>query len=45
MFGSANRLLTGGDVALSLVGTDKSFDEAMEAIAEFRRRSAACNLT
>jgi hypothetical protein len=36
MFGSANRLLTGGDVALSLVGTDKSFDEAMEAIAQLR---------
>jgi hypothetical protein len=31
----ANRMLTGGDIALNLVGTDGSFDDAMEAIAHF----------
>jgi hypothetical protein len=33
---SANRMLTGGDIAISLTGTDRSFDEAMSAIVRFR---------
>jgi hypothetical protein len=31
----ANRMLTGGDIAINLVGTDGKFDDAMEAIAHF----------
>lgn len=31
----ANRMLTGGDIALNLVGTNGSFDDAMDAIAHF----------
>lgn len=31
----ANRMLTGGDIALNLVGTDGRFDDAMAAIAHF----------
>lgn len=31
----ANRMLTGGDIAINLVGTDGKFDDAMEAIARF----------
>jgi hypothetical protein len=31
----ANRMLTGGDIAINLVGTDGSFDDAMAAIAHF----------
>ena len=31
----ANRILTGGDIALNLVGTNGSFDDAMDAIAHF----------
>ena len=34
--GRANRVLTGGDVGISLVGTDRKFDEAMSAIEMFR---------
>jgi hypothetical protein len=37
--GKANRALTGGDIALSLASTDRSFDEAMTAIERFRPRS------
>lgn len=34
--GHANRALTGGDVGITLSGTDRKFDEAMSAIATFR---------
>jgi hypothetical protein len=33
----ANRAITGGDIAISLTGLDRSFDEAFAAIREFRR--------
>ena len=33
----ANRKLTGGDMGITLTGTDRKFDEAMAAIARFRR--------
>ena len=33
----ANRKLTGGDIAISLTGTDRSFDEALAAIERFRQ--------
>lgn len=32
----ANRTLTGGDIAISLTGTNRSYDDAMEAIARFK---------
>ncbi len=35
---AANRALTGGDIAITLSGTDGRFDEAMAAIEHFRRR-------
>lgn len=31
-----NKALTGGDIAISLVGTDREVDDAMTAIASFR---------
>ena len=34
-----NRRLTGGDVAISLAGTDRRVDEAMAAVARFRPAS------
>ena len=34
--GRANRALTGGDIGITLIGTDRSFDEAISAIAQFR---------
>jgi hypothetical protein len=34
----ANRALTGGDMAITLTGTNRSFDEAVEAIARYRAR-------
>jgi hypothetical protein len=34
----ANRMLTGGDIAITLVGTDGSFDDAMAAIKHFGGR-------
>ena len=34
----ANRMLTGGDIAVSLTGTDQSFDAAMSAISLFKNR-------
>lgn len=37
LLAGANRALTGGDVMISLTGTDRSFDEAVAAIARFRR--------
>lgn len=36
-FAGPNRGLTGGDITISLTGTDRSFAEAMAAIAHFRR--------
>lgn len=35
----ANRALTGGDVPISLTGTNRSFDEAAAAISRYRRAS------
>jgi hypothetical protein len=35
----ANRMLTGGDIALNLVGTDGRFDDAMAAIGHFGGRA------
>ncbi len=32
---AANRALTGGDVAITLTGTDRTFDDAMRAIERF----------
>lgn len=32
----ANRALTGGDIAISLTGTDRTFDDAMAAIRAYR---------
>lgn len=32
----ANRKMTGGDICISLTGTNRSFDDAMSAIARFR---------
>lgn len=34
--GKTNRALTGGDIGITLTGTDRKFDEAMAAIAYFR---------
>ena len=34
---SANRMLTGGDISISLTGTNRNFDDAMSAIVRFRR--------
>lgn len=36
LMGRANRALTGGDIGISLSGTDRKFDEAMAAITKFR---------
>lgn len=36
IFASANRILTGGNIAIPLTGMNRSFDEAMSAIARFR---------
>ncbi len=33
---SINKQLTGGDIAISMTGTDRSFKDAMAAIAQFR---------
>ena len=41
----ANRALTGGDIALNTQGTDKSFDDAMSAIAYFRTNQNAKQLS
>ena len=30
-----NRMLTGGDIAINLVGTDGRFDDAIDSIARF----------
>jgi hypothetical protein len=35
----ANRLLTGGDIAITLSGTDGRFDDAMAAIEHFRGKA------
>ena len=39
MLASASNKLTGGDVAISLTGTNRSFTDAMAAIAHYRRAS------
>jgi len=36
IFAGANRMLTGGDVSISLTATDRTFSEAMSAIERFR---------
>lgn len=36
MLAKANRAMTGGDVHISMTGTDRSFDEAMAAVRYFR---------
>jgi hypothetical protein len=36
-----NRMLTDGDIAISMTGTNRNFDEAMVAIAFFRSASAS----
>jgi len=36
IFAGANRKITGGDVSISLTGTDSEFDDAMSAIARFQ---------
>lgn len=41
----ANRALTGGDIAINLSGTDKSFDEAMVAIEYFRSNQSTMNVS
>lgn len=38
MFASANRMLTGGDVSIALVGTDRGFEEAVSAVVRFRHQ-------
>lgn len=39
LFSSANRMITGGDVSISLTGTNRSYDDAMSAIAYFRNQA------
>jgi len=39
VFAKTNRSLMRGDIAISLTGTDRRFDEAMAAIARFRSSS------
>jgi len=36
MLAGANRKLTGGDISISLTGTNRTYDEAMSAIARFK---------
>jgi hypothetical protein len=40
LLAGANRKLTGGDIGISLTGTDRSLNEAMSAIESFRRPTA-----
>jgi hypothetical protein len=35
--GSKDKFITGGDIAIALTGTDRSFDQAMAAIEEYRQ--------
>ena len=35
--GKANRALTGGDIGITMTGSDRSFDEAMAVIEHYRR--------
>lgn len=36
----ANKMMTGGDIAISVTGTDRSFGEAMDAVTSFRMSSS-----
>ena len=36
-FSAINRALTGGDIAITLAATDRSFNDAMAAVARFRK--------
>lgn len=36
LFAGTNRKLTGGDICISLVGTNRKFKDAMSAVARFR---------
>lgn len=36
---TVNRKLTGGEISITLTGTDRTYDEAMSAIAYFRPRT------
>lgn len=38
---AANRKLTGGDISISLAGTNRSYSDAMEAIGYFRNASGS----
>jgi hypothetical protein len=40
MLARVNRRLTGGDIAITLAGTDRSFADAMSAIEQFRPRQS-----
>jgi hypothetical protein len=37
LLAGANRSLTGGDISISMTATDRSFEDAMSAIARFRK--------
>lgn len=39
-FAGANRMLTGGDICITMAGTNRSYKAAMEAIAHFRGAKA-----
>lgn len=36
MFAGANQKLTGGNISITLAGTDRSFEDAMSAVSRFR---------
>lgn len=40
MFASANRGLTGGDITISLMGTNRGVEDALSSIARFRSHAA-----
>jgi hypothetical protein len=40
MLASANRGMTGGDISISLTGTNRRFSDALSAIESFRSRAA-----
>jgi hypothetical protein len=37
MLAGATRKMSGGDICTSLTGTDRSFDDAIDAVTQFRR--------